>query len=239
HHLPVAVMATRPQPTFPSQGGILVSTAAMDRIRLHPRSSSVTGGPRVQWDPRRGRSSRLRLASLAGSSRSGGTVSYTLGGGLSPALGRLHGYSADHVTRVEVVTADGELREATPEQEEELFWAARGGKGNFGIVTSMDFGLFEVRRLYAGALMVAAETAPEALRAWRDWAREVPESVTTSAAFVQVPPDAPLPEPVRGKLVLSLRVSHVGDADEGERLLAPLRDAGTVLADTVREMPFT
>src|SRR5690625_6900945 len=72
-----------------------------------------------------------------------------------------------------------------------------------------------------------------------DWAREVPESVTTSAAFVQVPPDAPLPEPVRGKLVLSLRVSHVGDADEGERLLAPLRDAGTVLADTVREMPYT
>lgn len=239
HDLPVAVMATGHQASVPSDGGIMVSTAAMDRIRLHSRSSSVTVGPGVQWGPLMDKSSRLGLAGLAGSSRSVGVVGYTLGGGLSPALGRLHGYNADHVTRLEIVTADGELREATPEQEEELFWAARGGKGNFGIVTSMDFGLFEVRRLYAGALMVAAETAPEALRAWRDWAREVPESVTTSAAFVQVPPDAPLPEPVRGKLVLSLRVSHVGDADEGERLLAPLRDAGTVLADTVREMPFT
>src|SRR5699024_7038637 len=239
HDLPGAVMATGHQASVPSDGGIMVSTAAMDRIRLHSRSSSVTVGPGVQWGPLMDKSSRLGLAGLAGSSRSVGVVGYTLGGGLSPALGRLHGYNADHVTRLEIVTADGELREATPEQEEELFWAARGGKGNFGIVTSMDFGLFEVRRLYAGALMVAAETAPEALRAWRDWAREVPESVTTSAAFVQVPPDAPLPEPVRGKLVLSLRVSHVGDADEGERLLAPLRDAGTVLADTVREMPFT
>src|SRR5690625_7280812 len=76
----------------------------------------------------------------------------------------------------------------------------------------------------------ALPISPEALRAWRDWAREVPESVTTSAAFVQVPPDAPLPEPVRGKLVLSLRVSHVGDADEGERLLAQLRVEGNVLA---------
>lgn len=239
HDLPAAVMATGHQASVPFDGGVMVSTAAMNRIRLHSRSSSVTVGPGVQWGPLMDSSSRLGLAGLAGSSRSVGVVGYTLGGGLSPALGRLHGYNADHVTRLEIVTADGELRESTPEQEEELFWAARGGKGNFGIVTSMDFGLFEVPRLYAGALMFAAETATEVLRAWRDWAQAVPESVTTSAAFVQIPPDAPLPEPVRGKLVLSLRVSHVGDPEEGESMVAPLREVGTVLADTVREMPFT
>lgn len=239
HDLPVAVMATGHQASVPFDGGILVSTAAMDRIRVHPWKASARVGPGVQWGPLAEHAARFGLAGLAGSSVSVGVVGYTLGGGLSPALGRLHGYNADHVTRMEIVTADGELREATPEHETDLFWAARGGKGNFGIVTSMDVGLFEVRRLYAGALMFAAETAPEVLRAWRDWAATVPESVTTSAAFVQIPPDAPMPEPVRGKLVLSVRVSHVGGADEGEDLVAPLRKVAPTLADTVREMPFT
>ncbi|MGP9536613.1 FAD-binding oxidoreductase [Brachybacterium sp. AOP43-C2-M15] len=239
HDLPVAVMATGHQASVPSDGGIMVSTAGMDGIHLRPSRSSVHIGPGVRWGRLARKAHRHGLAGLAGSSTDVGVVGYTLGGGLSPALGRLHGYNADHVTRLEIVTADGELREATPESESDLFWAARGGKGNFGIVTSMDFGLFGVRTLYAGALMYAAETAPEVLRAWRDWAAAAPESVTTSAAFVQVPPDAPLPEPVLGKLVLSVRVSHVGDADEGAALVRPLRTVAPRLADTVREMPFT
>lgn len=239
HDLPVAVMATGHQASVPFDGGILVSTAAMDRIRLRPWRSSVSVGPGVQWGPLAEQTARCGLAGLAGSSLSVGVVGYTLGDGLSPALGRLHGYNADHVSRLEIVTADGELHEATPERESDLFWAARGGKSNFGIVTSMDFGLFAVRTLYAGALMFAAESAPEVLRAWRDWAGTVPESVTTSAAFVQIPRDAPMPVPVRGKLVLSLRVSHDGETAEGEALVAPLRAAGPILADTVREMPFT
>lgn len=239
HDLPVAVMATGHQASVPSDGGIMVSTAGMEGLRVRPSRASVRIGPGVRWGALAQTAHRHGLAGLAGSSSSVGVVGYTLGGGLSPALGRLHGYNADHVTRLEIVTADGELREATPEAEGDLFWAARGGKGNFGIVTSMDVGMFRVRTLYAGALMFASERAPEVLRAWRDWAAEAPESVTTSAAFVQVPPDAPLPEPVRGRLVLSVRVSHVGEASEGEALVAPLRAVGPRLADTVREMPFT
>src|SRR5699024_12504876 len=106
-------MATGHQASVPSDGGIMASAAAMDRIRLRSRSSSVTVGPGVQWGPLMDKSSRLGLGGLAGSSRSVGVVGYTLGGGLSPARGRLHGYNADPVTRPEVGTAGGELRGAT------------------------------------------------------------------------------------------------------------------------------
>ncbi|MBE2998407.1 FAD-binding oxidoreductase [Nocardiopsis sp. HNM0947] len=237
--LPVCVMATGHQASVSFEGGILVSTAAMDGVRVDQHSSSVRVGPGAQWGPIAEATAPHGLAGLVGSSVSVGAVGYTLGGGLSPTFGRLHGYAADHVSRLEIVTADGELRVATPEQEQDLFWAARGGKGNFGIVTSLDFGLFPVRTLYAGAIMYPAEVAREVLPAWRDWAAEAPESVTTSAAFVEIPPDAPLPDDVRGRRVVSVRVSYVGDTDEGARLVAPLRDAGPVLLDSVDEMPFT
>lgn len=239
HDLPVCVMATGHQASVSFDGGILVSTATMDRIRVDRRASSVRVGPGAQWGPVAEATARHGLAGLAGSSVSVGAVGYTLGGGLSPTFGRLHGYAADHVSRLEIVTADGELRVATPEREPDLFWAARGGKGNFGIVTSLDFGLFDVQTLYAGALMYPAEAAAEVLPAWRDWAAAAPETVTTSAAFVQIPPDAPLPDPLPGQLVVSVRVSFVGDEAEGARLVAPLRAAGPVLLDTVEEMPFT
>ena len=239
HDLPVCVMATGHQASVSFDGGVLVSTAAMDGIRVDERSASVRVGPGARWGPIAEATAPHGLAGLAGSSVSVGAVGYTLGGGLSPTFGRLHGYASDHVSRLEIVTADGELRVATPEREQDLFWAARGGKGNFGIVTSLDFGLFDVRTLYAGAILYPAEAAADVLPAWRDWAAEVPESVTTSAAFVRIPPDAPLPEQVRGRLVVSVRVSFVGEAREGARIVEPLREVAPVLLDGVEEMPFT
>src|SRR5699024_2441278 len=104
---------------------------------------------------------------------------------------------------------------------------------------SMDFGLFDIQRLYAGALMYPAEAAEDVLPVWRDWAAAAPESITTSAAFVQIPPDAPLPDEVRGRLVVSVRVSYVGEADHGARIVRRLRRAGPVLHDTIHQMPVT
>ncbi|MFW6599533.1 FAD-binding oxidoreductase [Propionibacteriaceae bacterium Y2011] len=239
HDLPVCVMSTGHQASVSFEGGILVSTAAMERIHVHPHTATARVGPGVNWAEVTDVSSRFGLAGLAGSSGSVGVVGYTLGGGLSPALGRLHGWAADHVSRMEIVTADGELRVATPEHETELFWAARGGKGNFGIVTSLDFGLFPVRRLYGGAIMYPVAAAPDVLPVWRDWAATAPETVTTSMAILQLPPDPSVPEPVRGKHVVSVRVSFVGDPVEGAALVAPLRAAAPALLDSVAEMPFT
>src|SRR5699024_10890965 len=170
-----------------------------DRRGGHARPPAAGAGPRAPWGPVAAATAPHGLAGPVASSVSGGAIGSTLGGGLSPTFGRLHGYASDHVTRLEIVTADGQLRVATPEHEQDLFWAVRGGKGNFGIVTSLDFGLFDVQTLYAGAILYPAEAAADILPSWRDWAATAPESVTTSAALLQIPPDAPLPEEVRGR----------------------------------------
>lgn len=239
HDLPVAVMATGHQASVSFRGGILVSTAALESIRVDPLERTARVGAGVRWGAAVEQASKFGLGALAGSSGSVGVVGYTLGGGLSPALGRRYGYAADHVSRFDMVTADGEFRRVTPDAEPDLFWAALGGKGNFGIVTAMEFGLFPARTLYAGALLYAAEAADEVLPVWRDWAASMPETMTTSAAFVQIPRDADVPDEVRGRLVLSVRVSFLGKPAAGAALVRRVRGAGRVLLDTVKQIPFT
>lgn len=114
----------------------------------------------VRWRQVIDQAAKHGLAPLNGSSSGVGAVSYTLGGGLSP-VGRTFGYSADHVRRIEIVTADGKLRHVTPENNADLLWALRGGKGNFGVVTSIEVDLLPVPRLYGGGLYFAGEGAAE------------------------------------------------------------------------------
>lgn len=164
---------------------------------------------------------------------------YTLGGGFGPVLARSKGWAADDVLSLDVVTADGRLRTVTADSDPDLFWAMRGCKGNFGIVTSLEFSLFPVSRLYAGGVYFAGEHLAQVLHAWRTWVTELPEEATSSIAVQRLPPLLELPEPLRGANVVHLRFSHLGSAEEGERLLAPLRAVAPSLIDTVAEMPYT
>src|SRR3712207_761138 len=113
---------------------------------------------------------------LVGSSSDVGAVGYTLGGGMGP-LGRKHGFAADHVTAVEIVTADGVLRRASVDEEPELFWAVRGGKSNLGIVTAMEIGLVAGDALIGGGIFLAGADAAAVLHALRAWAPSLPEEV--------------------------------------------------------------
>src|SRR6185436_13831669 len=117
------------------------------------------------------------LAPLSGSSPTVGVSGYTLGGGLSPTLGRSFGYAADHVRSLDVVTADGELRYVDAESDPELFWALRGGKGNFAVVTALEFDLFPVPRLYGGSIYFPGKRAADVLRAWTAWLPGTPETM--------------------------------------------------------------
>ena len=119
-----------------------------------------------------------------------GVSGYTLGGGLSPTLGRSHGYAADHVRSLDVVTADGELRHVDAESEPDLFWALRGGKGNFGVVTALEFDLFPVSRLYGGGIYFPGERMADVLRAWTAWHPRTPETMVTSFAVMRMPSTA-------------------------------------------------
>jgi FAD/FMN-containing dehydrogenase len=179
------------------------------------------------------------LAGLVGSFTGVGVVGFTLGGGLSPVLGRRYGFAADHVRSVELVTADGQVRRVDADSEPDLFWAVRGGKGNFGVATALEFDLVPARRFYGGGLFLPWSAAPEVLHAFATWSLDLPEEAGSSVALMRFPPDPELPEPLRGQSVVHVRFSHLGDADEAERLFAPMRAIATPVLDNVGEMPFS
>lgn len=178
------------------------------------------------------------LAPLSGSAPHVGAVGYTLGGGTG-LLARTYGYAADQVYSIEVVTPDARLRHVTAESEPELFWALRGGRDNFGVVTGLQVGLVPVSRLYGGGLYFDSTHAAEVLPAWRDWTTTVPEGMTSSLALVPFPDHPAIPDPLRGRHVVHVRLAYTGEPEKGERLIAPLRALGPRLLDTVGEMPYT
>ncbi|MGW0055811.1 FAD-binding oxidoreductase [Nocardia nova] len=233
----VAVQATGhgASPTPPHS--ILIDTALLDAIAIDPNGRTATVGAGVRWQEVLDAAAPFGLAALAGSSTSVGVVGYTLGGGLGP-IARTYGFAADHVTAMEVVTADATLRRVTPEAEPDLFRALLGGGAAFGIVTQMTFRLFPIRSLYAGGLTYRMDDAATVLRAWRNWVATVPEAVTSSVAVLNLPPLPEIPEPLRGATVLHLRYAHVGDAAEGAALLQPLRSVASPMLDTIAEMPY-
>lgn len=175
------------------------------------------------------------LAPLSGSLPQVGAVSYSLGGGIG-LLARRYGYAADQVRRLELVTADGRLREVTAEFEPDLFWALRGGGGNFGVVTGMEIALVPVPRLYGGGLYFDA--GPAILDGWLRWTASVPEEMTSAILLIPFPDIPEVPDPLRGRLVAHIQLAYAGDSDAGETVIAPLRDLGTCLVDTVRDMAF-
>lgn len=238
HGLPVAVRATGHGPIPGVEHGVLVDTRALSAVTVDPARRTATIGAGVTWTPVLAASAPLGLAPLCGSAPDVGAVSYTLGGGLGP-FGRRHGYAADHVRRIRLVTATGELREITADTEPELFWAVRGGGGNFGIVTELELELVPVDGLYGGGLYFPGEAAPELLAAFGSCTATAPDELSVSIAFVTFPDLDAVPAPLRGHFVGHVRVAHLGDPAEAEVLLAPLRAVGTPLADTVRPMPIT
>ena len=139
----VAVQATGHGAARPLEGGVLVSTRAMQEVSVDPvaRTARVAAG--VRWRAVIDAAAPYGLAPLSGSSSGVGAVGYTLGGGMGH-LGRRHGFSADHVRRVELVTADGRIRSVTADSDPELFWAVRGGQARFGIVTELEIDLVPV-----------------------------------------------------------------------------------------------
>jgi FAD/FMN-containing dehydrogenase len=236
--LPVAVQATGHGPVKPADGALLISTSRMRAVSIDPvrRSARVEAGTR--WRDVIDAASVHGLAPLCGSSSQVGVVGYTLGGGIG-LLSRQYGFAADLVTTVDVVTADGRLRTVDATSDPELFWAIRGGKGNFGIVTAVEFGLVPVREIFAGSVFWDGAHAPAVLDAYRRWTVTLPETATTSVAVLRLPPHDAVPAPLRGKTFVHLRFAHNGDAEEGARLLRPMTAVAPSLVQMVGPMPFT
>jgi FAD/FMN-containing dehydrogenase len=239
HALPVAVLNTGHGPSVPAPGdAVMITTRRMAGVTIDSAKKTARVEAGARWGQVVEEAAEVGLAPLAGSSPQVGVVGYTLGGGVSVALGRAFGYAADHVQEIEVVTADGELRQVTPDSDGELFFALRGGKGNFGVVTAMEFDLFPVGEIYAGALHFSGDDARNVLEAYEQFTSKAPDELTSSIVFLRAPDLPFVPEFMRGRLTVSVRISHLGAAPDGEALIAPLRAAAPVLADTVSTMPF-
>lgn len=210
-------------PLGPLEDTVLVKTERMRGIEIDPGAgiARVEAGVRslelVEAAAQHG------LAPLAGSSPDVGVVGYTLGGGLS-WFGRKHGLAASHVHAIELVAADGRLLRADREQEPDLFWALRGGGGGFGIVTALELQLIPVSDAYAGILWWPIERDREVLHAWAALTRqESPDELTTVGRYLRLPPLPDIPEPMRGKSFVVVEVIHLGEPEQADELLAPLR----------------
>ncbi|MDP9793464.1 FAD/FMN-containing dehydrogenase [Catenuloplanes nepalensis] len=238
-NLPVAVTATGHGQARPADGALLINLRRMNEIAIDAAAGTATVGAAVEVQNLVDAAAAHGLAPLAGSSPNVGVVGYTLGGGLSSTLGRTYGWAADHVRAAEIVTADGELRHIDADTEPDLFWAIRGGKGNFGVVTSLTVGLVPVTRMYAGGIFFDGADARPVIDAFRRLVADAPDALTSSVALFRFPPLPFVPEPLRGKLTVHLRFTYLGSAEEGAALLADARAAGTPLIDAVGEMPYT
>ena len=176
------------------------------------------------------------LTALGGSSPDVGVVGFAIGGGVS-WLSRRHGLTCNTITAAELVTGDGEQVRADADQNTDLFWALRGGGGDFGIVTALELELFPIAQVYAGSLMWPAEHGTEILPAYLDWLRTIPDEVTTGIRFLYLPPIPEVPEPLRGVPVIDVTGAFIGSAAEGAALLDPLRSLASPLIDGWAEIP--
>jgi hypothetical protein len=164
-----------------------------------------------------------------------GIAGYALGGGMG-WLARKHGLQTNSVTAIELVTADGRLVRTDHDHEPDLFWALRGGGGNFGVVTAIEFAVYPVEDLYAGVMFFPFERAGEVLHAWAELLPSLPDELMTWASLLHFPDLPVVPEPVRGGSFAVVYGAFLGGAEEGRELLAPVRGLGPAM-DTFAVVP--
>ena len=152
-------------------------------------------------------------------------LGYTLGGGVS-WFGRSHGLAANSVVAVELVTADGVRRRIDAEDDPELFWAVRGGGGDFGVVTALEFRVYPVAEIFAGTMFFPLEKAEEVLQAWAAWSAAVPETVTSVGRVLRFPEMPELPPFLSGQSFAVVEAAIQESPERAEELLAPLRALG-------------
>jgi FAD/FMN-containing dehydrogenase len=222
-------------PLGPLEGTVLLKTNRLDRVHVDPAARCARTGSGARWEDVVPQASELGLAALHGSTPDVSVAGYSLGGGMG-WYARKHGLAANSVRAIELVTADGEIRRVDHENEPELFWALRGGGGNFGVVTALEFDLRPIPEVYAGVLFFPFERAAEVLHAWHEWTDGVPDEVTAVGRLLQFPPLEVVPEPVRGKSFAVVEAVFLGTEAEGRELMAPLRALAPAM-DTFSMVP--
>jgi hypothetical protein len=223
-------------PLAPLEGAVLIKTERMRGIEVDPEARTARVEAGVLSLELGEAAGAHGLCFLPGSSPDVGVTGYTLGGGLS-WLGRRYGFACNRVRAIELVDASGEPRTVDAGNDPDLFWAMRGGGGGCAIVSALQLDLLPIGEIYAGALVFPAEVGAGAVRAYRDWAAGVPDEVTSVVRFITPPPIPDVPEPIRGRPLLTIDGACIGSREEGEAAFAPLREIGETIMDTFEWMP--
>lgn len=218
--------------------GVLIDLQPMKQITVDPELRTATAGAGVVWAELDRATQDHGLAVTGGEVSDTGIAGLTLGGGIG-WLKRTCGLTCDNLLHAEVVTADGRIVQASDDENAELFWALRGGGGNFGIVTAFTYRLHAVGPIvYGGALVYPVERAVEVLRLLREQAASVPDEVSLMVALVVAPPAPEFPADLQGRPVAVLAAAYHGPLDEGEQALRPLRELVPPAVDLLGPMPY-
>ncbi|MFE6451698.1 FAD-binding oxidoreductase [Nocardiopsis dassonvillei] len=211
------------------KGAVLLRTKALDEVSVDPERRVARVGAGVPWGRVQEAAAAHGLTGLPGSSPVVGVAGYTLGGGLS-WFGRRHGWAADGAVALEVVDARGERARVTAESDPDLFWALRGGGGDFAVVTALELALHPAPRLYGGRVVWAADRAERVLAAYTEVTAHAPRELTVWLNLHHVPGQEP---------TVSVDATFLGGPERARELLRPLEAAGRPLRDTRGVLPLT
>ena len=219
-------------------GGMCIDLRALDRVVVDPVARTARVGGGATWGAVDAATQEFGLAVTAGRVSDTGVGGLTLGSG-SGWLERALGFTCDNILEAQVVAADGRIVTASATENPDLFWAIRGGGGNFGIVTEFLFQLHPVGPIVLGGmLMYPASMARNVVRFWRGFMTDAPDEVGSGVAFVTAPPLDFVPEPVRGHPVVAVFVCYAGDPAAGAEVMAPLLEYGPPAVNLVQPMPY-
>jgi len=217
--------------------GLVIDLSRMKGIRVHPADKTVRVEPGCVWGDVDHATHPFGMATPSGFISTTGVAGLTLGGGIG-YLTRRYGLTIDNLLSVDVVLADGRFVTASPSENSDLFWAVRGGGGNFGVVTSFEFRLHAVDIVQFGPTFWALDDAAEVLSAFRDFIPKAPDYVNGFFAFLVVPPAPMFPEHLHLKTVCGVVWCCTGSAEESDKALKPMRSLGKPLFDHFGPAPF-
>jgi FAD/FMN-containing dehydrogenase len=217
--------------------GLVIDLSLMNHVHVDPVAKTARAAGGAKWGDVDHATHVFGLAAPSGIISSTGVGGLTLGGGLGH-LSRKLGLSIDNLLEVEIVLADGRFVKANAQEHEDLFWAVRGGGGNFGVVTSFLFKLHPISTVYAGPMLWELDQTTEIMRYYRDFIVNAPEALNGWFAFLTVPPAAPFPEHLHLKKMCAIVWCYAGEAEDGAALLQPIRDFAPPALDFVGPLPY-
>jgi FAD/FMN-containing dehydrogenase len=217
--------------------GVVIDLSLMRGVRVDPRTKTARAEGGATWGDFNHATHAFGLATTGGIISTTGIGGLTLGGGIG-YLARGFGLSCDNLVSCDVVTADGSFLTASEKENEDLFWALRGGGGNFGVITSFEYKLHEVKNIYGGPMFFELDHARDVLRFFGEFIADAPEEFGGFPAFQIAPPLPFIPEDRHGDTFIAIVACWAGPVEEGENALKAMHDFAPVVAEHVGEMPY-